>query len=64
MLDLNYDEDSRADVDMNVVMTGSGKFVEVQATASASPSTAIRWPLIRLARRDRATAESEEVAPI
>jgi ribonuclease PH len=33
MLDLCYDEDSRADVDMNVVMTGSGKFVEVQATA-------------------------------
>src|SRR5271154_6377948 len=33
LLDLAYDEDSRAQVDMNVVMTGSGKFVEVQATA-------------------------------
>ena len=33
LLDLNYEEDSRADVDMNVVMTGAGKFVEVQATA-------------------------------
>jgi ribonuclease PH len=33
MLDLCYDEDSRADVDMNVVMTGGGRFVEVQATA-------------------------------
>ncbi len=33
LLDLNYDEDSRAEVDMNVVMTGSGKFVEVQGTA-------------------------------
>lgn len=33
MLDLPYEEDSRADVDMNVVMTGSGKFVEVQGTA-------------------------------
>jgi len=32
MLDLCYEEDSQADVDMNVVMTGSGKFVEVQAT--------------------------------
>ncbi|MFP5297625.1 MAG: ribonuclease PH [Actinomycetota bacterium] len=32
-LDLNYAEDSTADVDMNVVMTGSGKFVEVQGTA-------------------------------
>jgi len=37
MLDLAYDEDSRADVDMNVVMTGSGKFVEVQATAERTP---------------------------
>jgi ribonuclease PH len=33
LLDLNYEEDSRADVDMNLVMTGTGKFVEVQATA-------------------------------
>jgi ribonuclease PH len=32
LLDLNYDEDSRAAVDMNVVMTGSGRFVELQAT--------------------------------
>ena len=33
MLDLPYEEDSRADVDMNVVMTGAGRFVEVQGTA-------------------------------
>jgi len=33
MLDLCYEEDSQAGVDMNVVMTGSGRFVEVQATA-------------------------------
>jgi ribonuclease PH len=33
MLDLCYEEDSQADVDMNVVMTGGGRFVEVQATA-------------------------------
>ena len=33
MLDLCYQEDSQAEVDMNVVMTGAGKFVEVQATA-------------------------------
>jgi len=33
LLDLCYEEDSAADVDMNVVMTGAGKFVEVQATA-------------------------------
>jgi ribonuclease PH len=33
LLDLAYEEDSRAEVDMNIVMTGSGKFVELQATA-------------------------------
>ena len=37
MLDLAYDEDSRADVDMNVVMTGGGQFVELQATAEHRP---------------------------
>ena len=37
MLDLCYEEDSRADVDMNVVMTGAGQFVEVQATAEHVP---------------------------
>ena len=37
MLDLCYDEDSQADVDMNVVMTGGGRFVEVQATAEHVP---------------------------
>jgi len=36
MLDLNYIEDSSADVDMNVVMTGAGKFVELQATGENS----------------------------
>jgi len=37
VLDLCYEEDSRAEVDMNVVMTGSSKFVEVQATAEGKP---------------------------
>ncbi|RIX50511.1 ribonuclease PH [Paenibacillus nanensis] len=37
MLDLNYEEDSKAKVDMNVVMTGQGKFVEVQGTGEESP---------------------------
>jgi ribonuclease PH len=36
-LDLNYEEDSKADVDMNVVMTESGKFVEIQGTAEQIP---------------------------
>ena len=39
LLDLNYGEDSRAEVDMNFVMTGSGKFVEVQGTAESAPFT-------------------------
>ena len=33
MVDLDYEEDSKAEVDMNIVMTGSGKFVEIQGTA-------------------------------
>jgi ribonuclease PH len=37
MLDLCYEEDSQAGVDMNVVMTGSGRFIEVQATAEHTP---------------------------
>lgn len=37
LLDLNYLEDSKADVDMNVVMTGSGKYVEIQGTAEEEP---------------------------
>jgi ribonuclease PH len=36
-LDLNYPEDSTAEVDMNVVMTGGGEFVEVQGTAEGAP---------------------------
>jgi ribonuclease PH len=36
-LDLHYEEDHRADVDMNVVMTAGGKFVEVQGTAETDP---------------------------
>jgi len=39
LLDLNYEEDSRAKVDMNVVMTGAGKLVEVQGTGEESPFT-------------------------
>ncbi len=39
LLDLCYHEDSHAEVDMNVVMTGSGKFVEIQGTAESYPFT-------------------------
>jgi ribonuclease PH len=37
LLDLNYGEDSTAEVDMNIVMTGGGEFVEVQGTAEGTP---------------------------
>ena len=39
LLDLNYEEDSKAEVDMNVVMTGSRKFVEIQGTAEGAVFT-------------------------
>ncbi|MFN2452682.1 MAG: ribonuclease PH [Pyrinomonadaceae bacterium] len=39
LLDLKYDEDSRAEVDMNVVCTGDGRFIEVQGTAEGAPFT-------------------------
>jgi ribonuclease PH len=51
VLDLDYAEDSRAEVDMNVVLTGSGKFVEVQATGEkAAFDDAQMAEMIRLAR--------------
>jgi ribonuclease PH len=37
LLDLNYEEDSGCDVDMNVVMTGSGRYIEIQGTAEHQP---------------------------
>jgi ribonuclease PH len=51
MLDLAYEEDHRADVDLNVVMTGSGRFVEVQGTAEREPFTAAQLDrLLAMAR--------------
>lgn len=50
VLDLSYAEDSTADVDMNIVMTGSGRFVELQGTAERTPfHTADLTRLLRLA---------------
>ncbi len=52
MLDLAYEEDSRAEVDMNVVQTGSGKFIEVQGTAETTPfDRAALDALLRLAEK-------------
>jgi ribonuclease PH len=39
LVDLDYAEDSTCETDMNVVMTGAGRFVEVQGTAEGSPFT-------------------------
>ena len=52
LLDLKYDEDSRAEVDMNVVCTGDGRFVELQGTAEGQPfSHEEMEKLLALARR-------------
>jgi ribonuclease PH len=67
ILDLNYDEDSVAEVDMNVVMTGSGKFVEIQGTAEESPYTAATLgTLLKLAKHgiDELTALQRDVLGI
>ena len=52
LLDLNYQEDSKADVDMNVVLTGRGLIVEVQGTAEKTPfDTARLMALYKLAEK-------------
>lgn len=52
LLDLKYDEDSRAEVDMNIVCTGDGRFVELQGTAEHTPFTRAELEmLIALAQR-------------
>jgi len=52
LLDLKYEEDSRAEVDMNVVCTGDGRFIEVQGTAEGQPfSRAQMDELLELGRR-------------
>src|SRR5437870_9842574 len=52
LLDLKYDEDSRAEVDMNVVCTGDGRFIEVQGTAEGAPFTREQMDnLLELGRR-------------
>jgi ribonuclease PH len=47
LLDLDYSEDSSADVDMNFVMTASERFVEVQGTAEAEPFTLVQMDAMR-----------------
>ena len=66
LLDLDYSEDSEADVDMNVVMTGDGALVEVQATAERTPFSRARLDeLLELAAggiEELAAAQEEAVA--
>ncbi len=66
LLDLDYSEDSQAEVDMNVVMTGDGTLVEVQATAEKMPFTRARLDdLLELAAggiEELALAQKEIVA--
>ncbi len=66
LLDLDYSEDSAAEVDMNVVMTGEGALVEVQATAERTPFTRARLDeLLELAAggiEDIAAAQEGAVA--
>jgi len=47
VLDLDYIEDSQASVDMNFVMTGNGRFVEIQGTAEDEPFTAAEFEALR-----------------
>ena len=52
LLDLKYDEDSRAEVDMNIICTGDGRFIEVQGTAERAPFTEEQMDqLLALARK-------------
>ena len=68
LLDLDYAEDSSADTDMNVVMTGDGRLVEVQATAERDPfSRELLGELLDLAAGGVAelrTAQDEAIATL
>jgi ribonuclease PH len=55
LLDLAYVEDSRAEVDLNVVMTGTGRFVEVQGTAEGKPFTPAQLERMLAAAREGVT---------
>jgi ribonuclease PH len=67
LLDLNYEEDFRAEVDMNFVITGSGCFVEVQGTAEERPFTGAELDLMRdfalLGCRDLALLQVKALEP-
>jgi ribonuclease PH len=66
VLDLDYEEDSGCDTDMNVVMTAGGGFVELQGTAEGAPFTRAEMEaLVRLAEggvRDLIAAQQSALA--
>lgn len=67
ILDLNYDEDSTAHTDMNVVMTESGKFIEIQGTAEQDPFSAeTLGKMLKLAKKgiDELIREQKRVLEI
>jgi len=65
ILDLDYAEDSHCDTDMNVVMTGSGEFVEVQGTAEDEPFSAAQLEaLVALARQGIAGLVAKQKAAL
>ncbi len=65
VLDLDYAEDSACETDMNVVMTGSGGFVEVQGTAEGEPfSTAQMGALVALAKQGIAELIAKQKAAL
>jgi len=61
VLDLDYEEDAQADVDLNIVMTGEGKYVEVQGTAEAHPfEEKSLQEMLRLARLGIASITAQQ----
>jgi ribonuclease PH len=65
VLDLDYAEDSGCDTDMNVVMTGSGGFVEIQGTAEGEPfSTEQMGALVALAKQGIAELIAKQKAAL
>jgi ribonuclease PH len=65
LLDLCYEEDSRADVDMNFVMTGEGQYVEIQGTAESRPFSADQMSeMARLAARGIAALNAQQLATL
>ncbi len=65
LLDLPYDEDRRAEVDFNVVMTGAGRFIEIQGTAEGRPFTPAQLDrMLALAREGISTLTDLQVAAL